>query len=640
MRSQIRKETVMKRIFAIICGLMVAALVFSCTEKPVEPETPDTPNTEDVPAEPEQPEPGTPEPEPEQEIVPMLDFVFNADGTASDASQNRYAINTYSGFSLMTWDNPGYQQGRMARFSHTIGAGISDSYYKFFYQGDRKFRDKMSDGYSLEAIVMLDAVPDGKDELKAFSSMEQGGTGIMVTNSSQGRELTFLTNVSSSGSSNWVWGRTGIVPERGRYYHIIGVWDKENNEARVYVDGELKQTIKTTGNFNFPKSQACWWFCVGGDPAPSAVTSAWRGDVAMARIYDEALTTEWVQEHWSQSGTAIPDAVYQPENVMYMTTCNVTAGGKLTIAGKGFESTDQLDIVSLDGAYNAGCWCTATSTHIVADLPKDIRDGKYKLFLRRNTNTYPVGIADLKITEEANSLKRPKIIAHRGYHKDGAPENSLEALAKAQEFGFYGSEVDVWITTDGVIVCNHDGVLSGKKLQDCTYEQVKDLKLSNGEVLPTFETTLAQLAESDATKLVLEFKSHSTTERNNAAVDACLKMIKDKGLTHMVDYIAFDYEVCKRVAASLPDATIGYLNGDKSPAEVHADGISCIDYSYGTLNSHQAWITEAHELGMEVNVWTVNSDNDMMVWMGRGVDYITTDNPDRLQLIIEAFCAE
>lgn len=614
---------------------MAAVMVFSCTEKPVEPDTSDKSGTEETPVDPT-PEP---EPEPEKEIKPMLDLVFNADGTVSDASENRYHINTYDGYSLLTWEYGGFDR-RMARFCHTTGSAISDSYYKFNYYSEKKFRDRMSDGYSLEAVVMLDDVPDGSAELKAFCSTEQGGTGIMVANSSQGKELTFLTNVSTGGNSNWVWGKTGIVPERGRYYHIIGVWDKDNNEARVYVDGELKNTIKTSGSFNFPKSQACYWFCVGGDPAPSSVQNAWRGDIAMARVYDEALTTDWVQQHWAGLGLNIPKATFLPENTMYMTTCNVQAGGKLTIAGKGFSDSDQLEIVSLDGTYNAGCWCTASGSHLIADLPKDLISGKYKLFIRRGSEVYPVGIAGLTVTEEANVLKAAKIIAHRGYHKNGVPENSIEALAKAQEFGFHGSEVDVWITTDGVAVCNHDGVLSGMKLQDCTYEQVKGLKLSNGEILPTFEAMLAQLSESDATRLILEFKSHSTTERNNAVVDACLDMIREKGLEDLVDYIAFDYDVCKRVVAALPEAEVGYLNGDKEPATVHADGIRCIDYSYGNLNSHPSWIDEAHELGMKVNVWTINSDNDLMLWLGKGVDYITTDNPDRLQVIIEAFCSE
>lgn len=609
---------------------MAAVMVLSCTEKQAEPV--DKPDIEETPA----PEP-EPKPEPEPEITPMLDIVFNADGSARDASGNDYRVNTYEGLSLLTWDNPSYD-GKMARFCHTPGTDIPDSYYKFYYQNETKFKQKMSDGYSLEAIVMLDAVPDGAAEIKAFCSTEQGGTGIMVAPSSQGKELTFLTNVSADGSSKWVWGKTGIVPERGRYYHIIGVWDKDNNEARVYVDGELKKTVPTTGSFNFPKSAACHWFCVGADPAPASVRTAWRGDVAMARVYDEALTTEWVAEHWNKLNINITKATYLPENVMYMTTCNIQAGGKYTIAGNGFENSDELLIESLDGSYSAGCWCTAEESRTTADLPKDITDGKYKLFMRRGCELYPVGVAKFTVTDEANTLTAPKIIAHRGYHKNNVPENSIEGLAKAQEYGYDGSEVDVWITTDGILICNHDGNISGKIIQDCTYGEIKDMKHSNGEKLPTFEAMLEQLATSDATRLVLEFKSHSTDERNDAAVDAALLMIAEKNIGHMIDYIAADYDVCKRIVAAVPDAEVGYLNGDKSPADLHADGIMCLDYSYGNLNSHPNWIQEAHDLGMKVNVWTINNDNDLMIWMGKGVDYITTDNPDRLKIMIETFC--
>lgn len=624
----------MKRTFTFICCILVTTLAFSCTEKPAQPE--EKPDIEETPSPEPEPEPG-PEPEPQPEIKPMLDIIFNADGSARDASENNYMVNTYEGLSLLTWENPSYD-GKMARFCHSIGSDIADSYYKFYYYNEKRFKEKMSDGYSLEAIVMLDAIPDGAAELKAFCSTEQGGTGIMVAASSQGKELTFLTNVSTNGSSSWVWGKTGIVPERGRYYHIIGVWDKEKGEARVYVDGELKKTVPAKGSFNFPKSAACHWFCVGGDPAPSSVRSAWRGDVAMARVYDEVLTTEWVTKHWEDMNVSIPKSTYLPENVMYMTTCNVQAGGKFTIAGTGFENTDELVIESLDGSYNAGCWCTADESRVTADLPKDLTDGRYKLFMRRGGALYPIGLANLIVTDEANALKAPKIIAHRGYHKNNVPENSIEALAKAQEYGYDGSEVDVWITTDGVVVCNHDGTLGGKKLQDCTYDQVKDLTLGNGEKLPTFEDMLDQLASSDATRLVLEFKSHSTVERNNAVVDASLAMIEAKGLGHKVDYIAFDYNICKRIVAALPEAEVGYLNGDKAPAVLYADGIRCIDYNYGKLNSNPEWIKEAHELGMKVNVWTINSDNDLMVWIGKGVDYITTDNPDRLKIMVETFC--
>ena len=622
----------MKRYTTIICGLLAAALVFSCTEKTPLPDTSGDTEVEEAPNPEPEPEP---EPEPLPEINPILDIVFQEDGNAIDASEYAYRINTYSGMTLMAWNNPAYASP-MVRFSPSAGDKLSDSYYKFNYYSEAKFKKKIEDGYSIEAILMLDCRPDGTAELKAFSSTEQGGTGLMVSASDYGKELTFITNVSPNGSSNWVICRSGIVPERGHYYHVVGVWDKENNEARVYVDGVLKNTIKTNGNFNYPKSAACHWFCVGGDPTTTSVESAWKGDIAAARIYDQALDSEWIRKQWEK--TQIPDATFLPENVLYLTTCNIQKGGKFTIAGNGFESSDILSIKSQSGNYSADCQCTANDINIVAELPNDIESGKYRLTMLRNSEIYPLGNISFNVLDQITPLKAPEIIAHRGFHKNGAPENSIAALANAQELKVYGSEVDVWLTTDGVLVCNHDGVLSGMKLQECTYDQVKNLTLTNGEKLPTFEATLEQLAKSQDTKLILEFKGHSSPQRNYDAVDTALAMIDEAGLGHMIEYITTEYDLCKYIVAAKPEAMIGYLGGDRDPATLYADGIMCIDYSYGNLNSHPEWITKAHELGMKVNVWTINSDNDMMIWLGKGVDYITTDNPDRLKVMIDTFC--
>ena len=66
-------------------------------------------------------------------------------------------------------------------------------------------------------------------EAKFFSSHEAGGTGLMVckTSGSRGNELTFLPNVSTTGKSTWRWATSGIVPQPKQYYHVVGVWDKE-----------------------------------------------------------------------------------------------------------------------------------------------------------------------------------------------------------------------------------------------------------------------------------------------------------------------------------------------------------------------------------------------------------------------------
>jgi glycerophosphoryl diester phosphodiesterase len=57
------------------------------------------------------------------------------------------------------------------------------------------------------------------------------------------------------------------------------------------------------------------------------------------------------------------------------------------------------------------------------------------------------------------SLLRPPIgFAHRGARAH-APENTLEAFELAIRLGATGLESDVWLTSDGVAVLDHDGVV-------------------------------------------------------------------------------------------------------------------------------------------------------------------------------------
>ena len=64
------------------------------------------------------------------------------------------------------------------------------------------------------------------------------------------------------------------------------------------------------------------------------------------------------------------------------------------------------------------------------------------------------------------SATAQEIIAHRGYWKtDGSAQNSIAALMKADAIKAYGSEVDIWLSSDGVPVVNHDAdvTLDGKR---------------------------------------------------------------------------------------------------------------------------------------------------------------------------------
>ena len=163
---------------------------------------------------------------------------------------------------------------------------------------------------------------------------------------------------------------------------------------------------------------------------------------------------------------------------------------------------------------------------------------------------------------------------------------------------------------------------------------MKKLKLANGENMPTLKDYLKR-AESLKVHLILEVKTHKDINRQNAAIDATLKLVKKYNMTDRITYIAFSLDAVKELIAKVPHNTeVYYLNGDLSPKELKTIGCSGPDYSKGVFKKHPEWISECHSLGMKTNVWTVNNSEDMKYFLGLGVDYITTNEPVMLQKLI------
>jgi glycerophosphoryl diester phosphodiesterase len=221
-----------------------------------------------------------------------------------------------------------------------------------------------------------------------------------------------------------------------------------------------------------------------------------------------------------------------------------------------------------------------------------------------------------------------KVIAHRGYWDcEGSAQNSIASLQKARELRIYGSEFDVWMTSDGVLVVNHDATVEGMRIDDTPYEKLKDIRLKSGEKLPLLEEYLLEGKKDRKTKLILEIKSHNTKDKEDRATAAIVKMVEKTGVKKQTEYIAFSLNVCKELVRLAPKTEIAYLNGDMAPQELKALQISGIDYHLSVLKKNKNWIEEAHRLKMKVNVWTVNNEANMQEMIDAGADYITTDKP-------------
>lgn len=228
-----------------------------------------------------------------------------------------------------------------------------------------------------------------------------------------------------------------------------------------------------------------------------------------------------------------------------------------------------------------------------------------------------------------------QVIAHRGFWKtEGSAQNSIAALEKAAEEKLYGSEFDVQVTLDGKLIVNHDAKFQGFIIAETPYKQLKKIRLQNGEKLPNLKKYLKKGKKLDI-QLILEIKSHKSKEVEDKMAADIVKMVKKMGLEKQVEYIAFSLNVCEQLAKLTPESEIAYLNGDIAPAELKKKGINGIDYHYNVIEKHPEWVKEAHDLGMKVNVWTVNKEDMMKKLIDRKVDYITTDQPLETKKLLE-----
>ncbi|WP_343561650.1 glycerophosphodiester phosphodiesterase family protein [Sphingobacterium sp.] len=230
----------------------------------------------------------------------------------------------------------------------------------------------------------------------------------------------------------------------------------------------------------------------------------------------------------------------------------------------------------------------------------------------------------------------PKVIAHRGaWNKDEIPENSISALKAAHKLQVYGSEFDVQYTKDSVLVVNHDNNFKGLDISKRNYNELLQKKLSNGEHIPTLEEYIKIGRELSGMRLILEIKESKAGEKRTLAVATkAVEMVKRLDVADITDFISFNFNVCKEIHRIAPEANIQYLGGDKSPETVFKAGINGIGYSYQVLSLRPDWIKDAHKKGMKVNVWTVNNESKMKNMINKKVDFITTDEPQRLMEIL------
>ncbi|PKN42674.1 MAG: glycerophosphodiester phosphodiesterase [Deltaproteobacteria bacterium HGW-Deltaproteobacteria-18] len=277
----------------------------------------------------------------------------------------------------------------------------------------------------------------------------------------------------------------------------------------------------------------------------------------------------------------------------------------------------------------------------------------------------------------------PRIWAHRGA-RSAAPENTMAAARAALAQGAFGWELDVHITLDGEIIVTHDHglrrvtdialrpdmpVRARHVVNRLTLAQIRSLDAGSwfvrrdpfgtvargeiaagqlasfaGESIPTLAEALDWTRESGLAVNV-EIKDMLGGD-DDGLVREVVRLIRASGIAQRVLVSSFRQNSLELFRKLCPEVPVGLLLDEKAMAastqeivaRLQSLGAEAVNPSIKGL--YPGRIAAFREAGFEVNVYTVNREEDMHRLAREGAAGIITDFPARALAVLEAFRQE
>jgi glycerophosphoryl diester phosphodiesterase len=216
-------------------------------------------------------------------------------------------------------------------------------------------------------------------------------------------------------------------------------------------------------------------------------------------------------------------------------------------------------------------------------------------------------------------------VGHRGA-RAYEPENTLRSFKKAMELGVDAVELDVRETKDHEIVVIHDADIkrttNGSGLvSNLALQQIKSFATDKNEKIPTLGEALDFIDKK--ARVFIELKETGFEEQ-------VLSIVKRRGLVKNVVIVSFLEEALRKVRELDPEIETGLIyarhnNPLKAALELKAQWLLAF-YKF----THTANVQKAHESGLKVLVWTVNTAEEVAEMKKKGVDAVASDKPDIL----------
>jgi len=222
-------------------------------------------------------------------------------------------------------------------------------------------------------------------------------------------------------------------------------------------------------------------------------------------------------------------------------------------------------------------------------------------------------------------LDPPIAFAHRGARAH-APENTIEAFALALRLGATGLESDVWVTSDGIAVLDHNGVvrrgIKRRPISDCRRED-----------LPAHIPTLDELYNACGSDFDL-----SLDVKDPAAYGPTVETVRRRGAdvpgrTWLCDPVLDHLTERREDLSDLKLVHSTRLSHLKVSPELHAAKLA--DQGIDVINMHHTdWngglVVLFHRFGVNAFSWDLQFEHQLETAFRMGVDAVYSDHTDTM----------
>lgn len=233
------------------------------------------------------------------------------------------------------------------------------------------------------------------------------------------------------------------------------------------------------------------------------------------------------------------------------------------------------------------------------------------------------------VTRLPSLLEPPIAFGHRGARAH-ARENTIEAFELALRLGATGIESDAWVTKDGVVVLDHDGLV-GRRPRRRPVAEV------NSDAVPAHWPTLDQLYDHIGPTVPV-----SLDLRDPTAFDPVLDVARRRGARSQLWLCQGDLDVLR--AWRTADSTVRLVHStrrDRCEGGLERHMARLAEDTIDVLNMpREDWsggnVALAHRFGRYAFAWNAQLDRHIVALLQMGIDAVYSDWSDRLA---DAFAA-